>query len=240
MDRLRRLFTVEWKEGSFVSDLKEQRRSIAIGAIPAIVALVFAIVTLFVDNADPFVINISYNIIAAALFIFLTLVTLLVADICYSRSPQANFRSFFGSVTAEAGGVFLIFASRETDQCASSNEACQPKMRTIPRELGIVPSDAAPKGITDWIPVQDLRGAIYISGAIARFTGKTAVFRTDKDLQNRPIDQMRPTIISFGLGFNHFTYQLIALTEHKLFDVKFCKLERDDIRRNRSLSFGSS
>jgi hypothetical protein len=169
--------------------------------------------------------SVFYNILSTAVAaLWLSLYPRLWALMGEERERR-QFLKFFGAVTGETRGALLMFSYRKLNQAHNKPEIWDTEIvKHVPAA-----KDALAEGLNSWVPLQDLRGANYVAGEIAKVAKKTPYFRTDRDLVSDPVDQIRATVISFGLGFNQFTHRVVCCTGRKLFEVAFCKNpERSD------------
>ncbi len=108
-------------------------------------------------------------------------------------SANSKFVAFFGEVTKETRGALLVFSHRTLRDDVCANDI----WKTLPETDGINLNGAVPEGMNGWVALQDLRGANYIAGELAKRVQQTSYFRTDLDLIGDPIDQIRATVFSF-------------------------------------------
>jgi hypothetical protein len=152
----------------------------------------------------------SLLISAMLTFFILSLVELVpeVARYVNEWSEGGRFRRFFG-VAAAKDAVRMVFANRHLD----------PGLAVDPWiTWHQVPGRHVAEGAHDWLAVQDIRAAAYLSSMLSKFTPNDLKFIQDKDIDYDDFDYCT---ISLGLGFNGFTRRVARWCNDDLFEIKW-------------------
>ena len=128
------------------------------------------------------------------------------------RSRRESFRRCFGNASF-GRPVKLVFIFRE-----SSRETPRPTkdMRG--------PGERRDYGVYSWLAFQDVRAGINVANTISQITGHEVAVVQDKDVEEQ--SQWDSTMISLGLGENHFTEALGQDPEPSLFGIEWITTEK--------------
>lgn len=138
------------------------------------------------------------------------------------RRRQGKFKRFFGTAVFK-DDVRLVFGHRRL----------KPNLPQNPFVTYYQPSQTPqgspiPEGVTAWLPIQDIRAAVYLSNEIFIMTGRRVMFIHDKDIEG---DDYNFCAISTGLGFNGFTHHLAGLCDEPLFKIEWGKSAKSNFQQ---------
>lgn len=155
----------------------------------------------------------SLLISAMLTFFILSIVELVpeVARYVGEWCEGGRFRRFFGDA-ATKDAVRMVFANRHLDPGLAADPWIT--WHQVP-DLGGRP---VAEGAHDWLAVQDIRAAAYVSSMLSKFTPNDLKFIQDKDIDYDDFDYCT---ISLGLGFNGFTRRLARWCNDDLFEIRW-------------------